>query len=99
MGIFDFFKSSKEEKINNSVNNNVQNLANKYVQTYFSKGTTVEQMDTLSEEVIEMALYCWRSNDTENYRILLSAAEETAYYYHGSKYSNTLVEDIIIENR
>ena len=41
MGIFDFFKSSKEEKINNSVNNNVQNLANKYMgifkKSFFSR--------------------------------------------------------------
>lgn len=70
-----------------------QGLANQYLMSF--RNVSIEKMDDLSEDLIEMAEMCLKKYDMASYKCLLNAAKETSYLYHGSKYSNELVEDII----
>ncbi len=72
-------------------------LAEQYLDT-FKNAHSIQEMNNLSEDMIQMAGDLWARGDYEGYNVLLNAAKETSFMYQGSKYRHDLVEDLIRES-
>ena len=55
----------------------------------------LDDMNQISEKVIEMVVLYFTKYDFVSYQCLLDAAKETSFMYQGKNYPHELVEDII----
>ncbi len=92
MGLLgNLFGSSNSNKKSGS---RADELATSFVSAFRDKAS-IEELNRMSEDLVELARIYWGKGDYDSYKKLLSAAEETSYMYQGSKYPNDLVEELI----
>lgn len=93
MGLFsNIFKGNSKKPSENAIS-----LANQFLNAFNNRN--MDRIDDLAEDMIEMAEMYWGKYDTESYTVLLNAAKETSYMYHGSKYRHDLLEELIRDQK
>ena len=78
---------------NQKANTRADEVAEQYVSAFRNR-VSIEQLNSMSEEMIELAKLYWGKGDYDSYKKILSAAEETSFMYQGDKYAHDLVEDL-----
>lgn len=88
------FKKIRNVKIKKIPTQDAVLLAKEFVDMFNNK-SSLEDLNKISEEVIEMAIFYFKRYDFASYNCLFDAAKETSFMYQGNKYAHELIEDII----